>query len=71
MSDRDEIIRAQTQIIGILMEIVKRFTENGMLDEEYFALVAAGKNSDRMREILKMRQNNSEAISRLLSQLES
>ena len=71
MSDKDDLIRAQNELIGVLFEIVKRLSENSTLDEEYFALVAAGRNPGRVQQILDRRKENSEVVSRLLSQLET
>lgn len=69
--DRDELIEAQKQVIGILFEAVKRYQRNSDLDSEYFELVSGnGADRARMDAILSERQENSEAISRLLSQLE-
>ena len=74
MSDeKDELIQAQKQVIGILFEVIKRLQNNNDLDEEYFQIVASNKTSqkkDRLDEILKERQENSKIASRLLSQLE-
>lgn len=72
MSDKDELIKAQNELIGVLFEIVKRLNENNTLDEEYFALIASssGKDAGRIQQILDRRKENSEVVSRLLSQLE-
>jgi hypothetical protein len=69
--DKDELIRAQNQIIGILFEVVKRMNENSTLDEEYVTLALSGGNTDRMNEIRKIRQQNAGVITRLLQQLET
>lgn len=71
-SDKDELIKAQNELIGVLFEIVKRLNENNTLDEEYFALIASsGKDTGRIQLILDRRRENSEVVSRLLSQLET
>ena len=71
-SDKDELIKAQNELIGVLFEIVKRLNENNTLDEEYFALItSSGKDAGRIQQILDKRRENSEAVSRLLSQLET
>lgn len=71
-SDKDELIKAQNELIGVLFEIVKRLNENNTLDEEYFALIASsGKDAGRIQQILDRRRENSEVVSRLLSQLET
>ena len=72
MPDKDELIKAQNELIGVLFEIVKRLNENNTLDEEYFALItSSGKNGGRIQQILDKRKENSEVVSRLLSQLET
>ena len=71
MSDKDDLIKAQNELIGVLFEMVKRLNENNTLDEEYFALVAAGRSTERVQQILDRRRENSEVVSRLLSQLET
>ena len=71
--DKDELIQAQKQVIGILFEVIKRLQNNNDLDEEYFQIISANKTStkkDRLNEIMKERQENSKIASRLLSQLE-
>ena len=54
MSERskDELIKAQKEVIGILFEIIKRFQANNELDEEYFRLISNVKNSDVNKKIL-------------------
>ena len=72
--DKDELIQAQKQVIGILFEVIKRLQNNNDLDEEYFQIIASNKSSskkDRLDEILHERQENSKIASRLLSQLEN
>ncbi|MEM3065086.1 MAG: hydrolase [Candidatus Nitrosotenuis sp.] len=73
--DKDELIRAQNELIGILFEIIKRMQANNNLDEEYFQLVSGEKqkesNSKRLEEILTERQENSKIISRLLEKIQS
>ena len=74
MSDeKDELIEAQKQVIGILFEVIKRLQTNNDLDEEYFQIISSEKTSakkQRLDEILQERQENSKIASRLLSQLE-
>lgn len=74
MSDeKDELIQAQKQVIGILFEVIKRLQTNNDLDEEYFQIISSNKTSSkkhRLEEILQARQENSKIASRLLSQLE-
>lgn len=70
-TDKDEIIQAQSRVIGMLFEVIKRMNENSVLDEEYMTLALSGENGDRMEEIRGVRLQNAEVVSRLLSQLES
>lgn len=71
-SEKDDLIDAQKQVIGILFEVIKRLQANNDLDEEYFQLVASKKtqNEKRLEEILNERQENSKVVSKLLKQLE-
>lgn len=76
MSDqnKDELISAQKEVIGILFEIIKRYQANSDLDEEYFQLISNVSkrkiNTNRLDEILKERKENGKIISRLLEKLE-
>ncbi len=76
MSERnkDELIEAQKEVIGILFEIIKRFQANNELDEEYFHLISNEnkRNTDkkRLEEILQKREENGKIITRLLKKLE-
>ncbi len=71
-SEKDELIEAQKQVIGILFEVIKRLQANNDLDEEYFQIVSSKKsqNQKRLEEILNERQENSKVVSKLLKQLE-
>jgi len=71
-SEKDRLVEAQKQVIGILFEVVKRLQANNDLDEEYFQIVASKKNQNKKRlgEILSERQENSKIVSKLLKQLE-
>lgn len=73
--DKDELIRAQNELIGVLFEIIKRMQANNNLDEEYFQLVSSekqnGANLKRLEEILTQRQENSKIISRLLEKIQT
>ncbi|MCV0392250.1 MAG: hydrolase [Nitrosopumilus sp.] len=74
MSDvnKDELIDAQKQVIGILFEVIKRLQENNDLDEEYFKMIASDKkDTSRLDEILSARTENAKIVSRLLAQLET
>lgn len=74
MSDKDELIEAQKQVIGILFEVIKRLQKNNDLDEEYFQLVTSDskntKKQTRMDEIMKERADNAQLVGKLLKQLE-
>ena len=51
-SEKDELIDAQKQVIGILFEVVKRLQANNDLDEEYFQMISNdNKNEIRIKEI--------------------
>ena len=71
--NKDELIKAQNELIGVLFEIIKRLQSNNDLDTEYFQII--GKDSDedtsRLSEITKEREENAKIVSRLLQQIES
>ncbi|AFS80838.1 hypothetical protein NKOR_04760 [Candidatus Nitrosopumilus koreensis AR1] len=70
-TEKDEMIDAQKQVIGILFEVIKRLQANSDLDEEYFELITKdGKNKTRLNEILNERKENAKIVGRLLEQLE-
>jgi hypothetical protein len=71
-TEKDELIDAQKQVIGILFEVIKRLQTNNDLDEEYFQLISDSiKNKKRIGEILDERKENSKIVGRLLEQLET
>ena len=74
-TNKDELIEAQKEVIGILFEIIKRYQANNELDEEYFQLASSENKRDvdqkRLDEILKKREENAKIISRLLAKLET
>jgi len=71
-TEKDELIDAQKQIIGILFEVIKRLQTNNDLDEEYFQIISdSSKNKKRIDEILIERKENSKIVGRLLEQLET
>ena len=37
---KDELIKAQNEVIGVLFEIIKRLQTNSDLDEEYFQIIS-------------------------------
>lgn len=72
--NKDELIEAQKQVIGILFEVIKRLQANNDLDEEYFHIVSIDdktiKNEKRLKEIQNERTENAKIVGRLLSRLE-
>ena len=72
MSDnKDELIDAQKQVIGILFEVIKRLQANNDLDEEYFQIISKDEKKDtRIKEILDERTENAKIVGRLLEKLE-
>ena len=77
MEDKDELIKAQNEVIGILFEVIKKLQENIDLQEEGVQLIIKSKddnleeNKSRLDKITEERNNNSEIISRLLKKLDS
>ena len=73
--DKDELIKAQNELIGVLFEIIKRLQSNNDLDAEYFQIIGKDSRSDnenaRLSNITKEREENAEIVSRLLKQIES
>jgi len=71
-SEKDELIDAQKQVIGILFEVIKRLQANNDLDEEYFQIISKGeKNKTRVSEIQNERNENAKIVGRLLEQLQT
>ena len=71
-TEKDELIEAQKQVIGILFEVIKRLQANKDLDEEYFQMISNGnENKIRIKEISGERMENAKIVSRLLEQLET
>jgi len=71
VDEKDQLIDAQKQVIGILFEVVKRLQANNDLDEEYFQIISDDKKDDvRITEIQNERTENSKIVGRLLEQLE-
>jgi len=73
--DKDELIKAQNELIGVLFEIIKRLQSNNDLDAEYFQIIGKDTRSDkdvfRLSDITKERDANAKVVSRLLHQIES
>ena len=72
--EKDELIKAQNEVIGILFEIIKRFQANNDLTDEYLKLSIKEKvepDNERLETITKERDENAKIISRLLEKLEA
>ena len=73
--NKDELIKAQNELIGVLFEIIKRLQSNNDLDAEYFQIIGKDSRSNnenaRLSNITKEREENAEIVSRLLKQIES
>ncbi len=73
--NKDELIKAQNELIGILFEIIKRLQSNNDLDTEYFQIIGKETRTEnensRLDEITKERTDNAEIVSRLLKQIET
>ncbi len=71
-NEKDQLIDAQKQVIGILFEVIKRLQANNDLDEEYFQILSQEvKNDVRITEIQNERTENAKIVGRLLEQLEN
>ena len=71
-TEKDELIDAQKQVIGILFEVIKRLQANNDLDEEYFQIISNDtKNDIRIKTIMDERTENAKIVGRLLEQLET
>ena len=69
--EKDELIDAQKQVIGILFEVIKRLQANNDLDEEYFQIISNdAKNNIRIKAIMDERAENAKIVGRLLEKLE-
>ena len=72
--EKDELIKAQNEVIGVLFEIIKRFQSNNDLTDEYLKLSIKEKvesDNDRLETITKERDENAKIIARLLEKLEA
>ena len=71
---KDELIKAQNEVIGVLFEIIKRLQTNSDLDEEYFQIISNEKkrpvNKTRLKKIMEERNENGKIVNRLLKKLE-
>ena len=72
--EKDELIKAQNEVIGILFEIIKRFQTNNDLTHEYLKLSITEKSEiddERLEIITNERNENAKIIARLLEKLET
>ena len=75
--NKDELIKAQNEVIGILFEVVKRMQTKIDLQDEGVGIIIKSNEEDlesnkkRLDEISKKRNENSEVISRLLKKLDT
>ena len=72
--EKDELIKAQNEVIGVLFEIIKRFQTNNDLTDEYLKLSIKEKvesDNERLQTITKERDENAKIIARLLEKLEA
>ena len=72
--EKDELIKAQNEVIGVLFEIIKRFQTNNDLTDEYLKLSIKEKvesDNERLEAITKERDENANIIARLLEKLET
>ncbi|MBA0908299.1 MAG: hydrolase [Nitrosarchaeum sp.] len=70
--NKDELIEAQKQVIGILFEVIKRLQTNNDLDDEYFKIMELKNQTkkERLDKILLEKEENAKIVGRLLEQLE-
>ena len=75
--NKDELLKAQNEVSGILFEVVKSMQTNIDLQDEGVGIIIKSNEEDlesnkkRLDEISKKRNENSEVISRLLKKLDT
>ena len=75
--DKDGLIKAQNEVIGILFEVIKKLQKNIDLQDEGVHLIIKSKddsledNRIRLDEITEERNKNSEIVGRLLKKIDS
>ena len=75
--NKDELIKAQNEVIGILFEVIKKLQANIDLQDEGVNLIIKSKDDNldenriRLERITEERNSNSEIVSRLLKKLDS
>ena len=74
-TQKDELIEAQKQVIGILFEVIKRLQANNDLDDEYFQLISSNEKTTqtkkKLESILEEKTENAKIVGRLLEKLEN
>ena len=73
-AEKDELIKAQNEVIGVLFDIIKRFQTKNDLTDEYLKLSIkeqAEIDNERLENITKERNENAKIITRLLEKLET
>ncbi len=77
IEDKDELLKAQNEVIGILFEVIKKLQENIDLQEAGVQLIINSneddldKSKNKLDDITKQRNMNAEVISKLLKKLDS
>jgi len=75
--NKDELVKAQNEVIGILFEVIKKLQANIDLQDEGVNLIIKSKDDNldenriRLEQITEERNSNSEIVSRLLKKLDS
>ena len=75
--NKDELIKAQNEVIGILFEVIKKLQANIDLQDEGVNLIIKSKDDNldenriRLEQITEERNSNSEIVSRLLKKLDT
>ena len=68
MDDR-ELADARAQVIGLLLEVVKKMQANSDLDAEYLQLATGRRDAARMGQIEAERASNAGDIKKILDEL--
>ncbi len=73
IEDKDELLKVQSQVIGILFEVLKRLQAINTLDNEYYEIIISKtklKHKNRLDTIMQERSENAKIVNRLLAQLD-
>ena len=62
--EKDELIKAQNEVIGVLFEIIKRYLKLSIKEK-------GESDNERLKTITKERDENAKIIARLLEKLEA